>query len=273
MMTNKLLANKLKNNNYEKILMLSEKTKNLYPMKLSKNKNIKNILLKIKLKSPIKRLGINKLIKNKTNEYNNQSNFGFDNDTENNKKIIGIINYKLCQPNNYYIRSNKLINNISNLNNSHNDKYTQFPYINNSKLRNKSLVQTQEKFDLNLKKIYLRDLSKDLEENDLNVLDKNINSNKIIQDEKKVNKIEEKIKLKKLLLMRNSTDYKLENKLDISTDKSHRNAKLLKKYYDQKIMKYNRLIKEMEEESKLKKNVMNNYINLMKETFEKNFEA
>jgi len=29
----------------------------------------------------------------------------------------------------------------------------------------------------------------------------------------------------------------------------------------------------MEEESKLKKNVMNNYINLMKETFEKNFEA
>ena len=119
----------------------------------------------------------------------------------------------------------------------------------------------------------MRDLSKDLEENDLNVLDKNINFNKIIQDEKKVNKIEEKIKLKKLLLMRNSTDYKLENKLDISTDKSHRNAKLLKKYYDQKIMKYNRLIKEMEEESKLKKNVMNNYINLMKETFEKNFEA
>ena len=56
MMTNKLLANKLKNNNYEKILMLSEKTKNLYPMKLSKNKNIKNILLKIKLKSPIKRI-------------------------------------------------------------------------------------------------------------------------------------------------------------------------------------------------------------------------
>ena len=29
----------------------------------------------------------------------------------------------------------------------------------------------------------------------------------------------------------------------------------------------------MEEESKMKKNFMNNYINLMKETFENNFEA
>jgi len=272
MMTNKLIANKLKHNNYEKILMLSEKTKNLYPMKLANNKKIKNILLKIKLKSPIKRISYNKLSKNVTKEDINQSNFGFDSDLENNKKNIGIINYNLCQPNNYYIHSNKLIYNISNLNTSHNVKYI-LPNINNSKLRNKSLVQTHEKFDINHKKIYLWDLSKDLEENDLNVLDKNINLNKIIPDEKKVNKIDEKIKLKKLLLLRNSTDYKLENKYNISTEKSHRNAKLLKKYYNQKMMKYNKLIKEMEEESKMKKNVMNNYINLMKETFENNFEA
>ena len=81
------------------------------------------------------------------------------------------------------------------------------------------------------------------------------------------------MKLKKLLLLRNSTDYKLENKYNINNQKSHRNAKLLKKFYEQKIMKYNRLIKEMEEESQLKKNVMNNYINLMKENFEKNFEV
>ena len=90
-MTNKFIANKLKHNNYEKILMLSEKTKNLYPMKLANNKKIKNILLKIKLKSPIKRISYNKLSKNATKEDNNQSNFGFDSDLENKKKILELL--------------------------------------------------------------------------------------------------------------------------------------------------------------------------------------
>ena len=34
------------------------------------------------------------------------------------------------------------------------------------------------------------------------------------------------------------------------------------------MMNYNKLIKKMEEETELKKNVMNEYINLMKENFE-----
>ena len=39
----------------------------------------------------------------------------------------------------------------------------------------------------------------------------------------------------------------------------------------QKIMNYDRLIKKMEEESEIKKNIMNEYINLMKENFENGF--
>ena len=103
--------------------------------------------------------------------------------------------------------------------------------------------------------------------------DKSNNSKKNLAENKQINKSLEKNKLKKLLLLRNSTDIKLENKYNPNTEKSHRNAKLLKKFYEQKMMKYNKLIKEMEEESQLKKNVMNNYINLMKENFEKNFEV
>ena len=271
MMTNKFIANK-KENSYEKILLLSEQTKNLYPMKIlsKKNNNVKKILLKIKLKSPIKSIGIHKLTKNKTFENHNESNFCIDN-LENYKNNIGIINYKLSQPNNYYIHSNKLINNISNLNNTYNEKYRILPKINNSNLRNKSLVHTREKFDINLKKVNLGDLSKYLEEQEVNDIAENINADKSILDDKKDNKNDEKIKLKKLLLMRNTTDYKFENKFNSNTGKSHKNAKLLKRFYEQKMIKYNILIKKMEEESQLKRNVMNEYINLMKENFEKNF--
>ena len=41
--------------------------------------------------------------------------------------------------------------------------------------------------------------------------------------------------------------------------------------YMQKIMNYDRLIKKMEEESEIKKKIMNEYINLMKENFENGF--
>ena len=273
-MTNKLIANKMKFNNYEKILELSEQTKNLFPLKIAsnKNRNIKKILLKIKLKTPIRRIKIKSKENKKTDEIN-QSNFCFENDLENNKNNIGIINYKIVQPKNYFIHSNKLIKNITNLNNSYNDKCKILPNINNSKLRNKSLVQTHEKFDLTLKKVYLGDLSKNIEDNEMFNCDKSNNSKKNLAENKQINKSLEKNKLKKLLLLRNSTDIKLENKYNPNTEKSHRNAKLLKKFYEQKMMKYNKLIKEMEEESQLKKNVMNNYINLMKENFEKNFEV
>ena len=91
-MTNKLIANKMKFNNYEKILELSEQTKNLFPLKIAsnKNRNIKKILLKIKLKTPIRRIKIKSKENKKTDEIN-QSNFCFENDLENNKNNIGII--------------------------------------------------------------------------------------------------------------------------------------------------------------------------------------
>ena len=89
----------------------------------------------------------------------------------------------------------------------------------------------------------------------------------------KINKNEDSVKSKKLLLLRNTTNYKLENNSKANTSKNNinRNAKLLKKFYIQKMMNYDRLIKEMEEESEIKKNKMNEYINLMKENFEKGF--
>ena len=37
------------------------------------------------------------------------------------------------------------------------------------------------------------------------------------------------------------------------------------------MMNYNKLIKEMEKETELKRNVMNEYINQMKENFENSF--
>ena len=270
MMTNQLIANKIKEDNYEKILSLAEQTKNLFPKKIgNKSNTIKKIILKIKLKSPIKRIRINKYNKCKTKEFNNLSKMDFENDIENYKSNIGIINFKEAHQKNYYIRSNKLIDNISNLNNSYNDKSKILPNIDKSKLRNKSLVQTHA--DLNLKKIYLGDLSKNIEENDIDNSNIKI-ENKIIPDYIKINKNKDKIKLKKLLLMRNTTDYKFANKNN-NTDKSHRNAKLLKKYYQQKIMNYDKLIKKMEKESELKINIMNEYINLMKQNLEQNFEA
>ena len=97
--------------------------------------------------------------------------------------------------------------------------------------------------------------------------------NLIISNNKQINKNDESNKIKKLFLLRNSTDSKLENRYNISTEKTHRNAKLLKKFYEQKMRKLKKLIKQMEEESELKKNVMNNYINLMKENLDKNFEV
>ena len=138
MMSNKLIANKIKENNYEKILKLSEQTKNLFPMKVSTNtnRNIKKIILKIKLKTPIKRINIDHINRNIIDEIN-KTNF-LESDLENNINNIGIINYKIVQPKNYYIHSNRLIKNISNLSNSNNDKSTQLPYINHSKLKNKS---------------------------------------------------------------------------------------------------------------------------------------
>ena len=273
MMSNKLIANKIKENNYEKILKLSEQTKNLFPMKVStnKNRNIKKIILKIKLKSPIKRINIDHINKNIIDEIN-QTNF-LENDLENNINNIGIINYKIVQPKNYYIHSNRLIKNISNLSNSNNDKSTQLPYINHSKLKNKSLIETHEKFDLTLKKIYLGDLSKNIEDNERSNRYKLNNFKQFLTDNKQINKNDESNKIKKLFLLRNSTDSKLENRYNISTEKTHRNAKLLKKFYEQKMRKLKKLIKEMEEESELKKNVMNNYINLMKENLDKNFEV
>ena len=92
-MTNKLIANKMKFNNYEKILELSEQTKNLFPLKISsnKNRNIKKILLKIKLKTPIRRIKIKSKENKKTDEIN-QSNFCFENDLENNhNKIVFLL--------------------------------------------------------------------------------------------------------------------------------------------------------------------------------------
>ena len=270
MMTNQFIANKIKENSFEKILLLSEQTKNLFPMKISKKNNVKKILLKIKLKSPIKGIRINKFNKKKLQEIN-QTKFCFDYDLENNKHNIGILNYKFVQPKNYYIHSDKLINNISNLNNTFNDKFKVLPNINAPKLRNKSLVQTHEKLGLNPKKIYLGDLSKQIETNEIKHLNNKIYDDKVISDDNKINKKRDKIRLKKLLLTRNSTNYKFESR--INTEKNHRNAKLLKKFYEQKMMNYDKLIKKMEEESEIKKNVMNEYINLMKENFENNFEA
>ena len=265
-MTNKFISQKIEQTNYDKILSLSEQTKNLFTKRISPNNKI---LLKIKLKSPIHRVKVNKIRINKTKDFNNRSKFYLDNDLDNYKNNIGFINYKLSQPNNYLINSNKLIDNISKLNNSYNDKNnSNLPNINNNKLRNKSLVQTMKKFDLTTKKIYLKDLSKDLKEKkEVNNI-KLIVHNKIKPEEIKINKKQNRLKLKKLLLLRNSTNYKLENNNRTLTEKNNRNSKLLKKYYNQKMMNYNKLIKKMEEETELKKNVMNEYINLMKENVE-----
>ena len=96
-----------------------------------------------------------------------------------------------------------------------------------------------------------------------------MDKNKI--EENKINKNNKSTNLKKLIFYRNSTDYKLDNNIKTNTPKINRNAKLLKKYYMQKMMNYDRLIKKLEEESENKKNIMNEYINLMKENFEKGF--
>ena len=269
-MRNKLIANKIKGKNYEKIISLSGQTKNLFPTKIPNNNRI---LLKIKLKSPIRKVYFNKLRKNKTKEINNLSKMNIAYELDNYKNNIGIINYNLMQQNNYLIHSNKLINNISNLNNSCNDKSKILPDIRNYKPKYKSLNQTNEKFDLNLKKIYLGDLSKNDEENEEIRNENEINLDKNKCEGEKINKNEDSVKSKKLLLLRNTTNYKLENNSKANTSKNNinRNAKLLKKFYIQKMMNYDRLIKEMEEESEIKKNKMNEYINLMKENFEKGF--
>ena len=123
------------------------------------------------------------------------------------------------------------------------------------------------KFDLTLKKIYLKDLSKDIDTDELNNI-KMVDYNKIKSVDTKNNKRAESLKLKKLLLMRNTTNYKLEDNNRMHTEKNNRNSILLKKYFKQKMMNYDKLIKKMEEETELKKNVMNEYINLMKENFE-----
>ena len=266
MMTNKFIAHKIEEKNYEKILSLSEQTKNLFAKKISHKNN--KIILKIKLKSPIHRVNLNKIRINNTKDFNKHSKFYLDNDLDNYKNNIRIVNYKLSQTNNYLIHSNKLINNISQLNKSYNDKYKILPNVNNSKLRNKSLVQTMAKFDLNPKKIYLKNLSKDIEDTEeLNNI-KIVDYNKIKSVDTKINKRADRLKLKKLLLMRNTTNYKIENNNRIHTEKNNRNSILLKKYFEQKMMNYDKLIKKMEEETELKKNVMNEYINLMKENFE-----
>ena len=271
MMTNKLIANKIKDKKYEKIVSLSSQTKNLFP---SKSPNNDKILVKIKLKSPIRRVYFSKLRKNKTKEINKRSKMSLANEFENYKDNTGIINYNLMQPNNYLIRSNKLISNISNLNKSYNDKTSILPDINSNKPKHQSLNQTNEKFDLNLKKISLGDLSKNYEEKEENEeikIDNKINLDKNKVEENKINKNNKSTNLKKLIFYRNSTDYKLDNNIKTNTPKINRNAKLLKKYYMQKMMNYDRLIKKLEEESENKKNIMNEYINLMKENFEKGF--
>ena len=277
MMTNKLIANKIKDNNFKNIISLSEQTKNLLPQK---NPNNDKILLKIKLKSPIRRVNLSMLRKNKTKEINNLSKMRLPYEIDNYKNNIGIINYNLVQPNNYLIHSNKLINNISKLNKSYNDKSKILPEINNYKHKNKSIIQTNEKLDLSLKKISLGDLSKNNEEKEENgeviKTDNKLNLDKNKFDDVKINSINKSYnsnKIKKLLLMRNSTNYKLDNDIKIksNTSKTNRNAKLLKKYYQQKMLNYDRLIKKMEEESEIKKNIMKEYINLMKENFENGF--
>ena len=277
MMTNKLIANKIKDNNLKNIISLSEQTKNLIPQK---NPNNNKILLKIKLKSPIRRVNFSMLRKNKTKEINNLSKMRLPYELDNYKNNIGIINYNLVQSNNYLIHSNKLINNISKLNKSYNDKSKILPEIKNYKHKNKSIIQSNEKLDLSLKKISLGDLSKNNEEKEENgeviKTDNKINLEKNKLDDVKINSINNSynsIKIKKLLLLRNSTNYKLDNdmKMKINTSKTNRNAKLLKKYYQQKMLNYDRLIKKMEEESEIKKNIMKEYINLMKENFENGF--
>lgn len=265
MMSNQFIANKIDEKNYERILSLSEQTKNLFAKKISPKDN--KIILKIKLKSPIHTVDLNKIRINKTKDFNNRSKFCLGGCLYNYKNNIRIVNYKLSQSNNYLIHSNKLINNISQLNKSYNDKYKILPNVNNSKLRNKSLVQTMAKFDLTLKKIYLKDLSKDIDTDELNNI-KMVDYNKIKSVDTKNNKRAESLKLKKLLLMRNTTNYKLEDNNRMHTEKNNRNSILLKKYFKQKMMNYDKLIKKMEEETELKKNVMNEYINLMKENFE-----
>ena len=254
-MSNKLIANKIKENNNERILFLSEQTKNLFPKKISVNNKI---LLKVKLKSAIKRTAITSLKKNKTKEINT-SKIRLNFSLENNKNNIGIINYKLAQPRNYLINQNRLINNILNLNDSHNDK---LPNINDSKIRNNSLVNTHKKFDITLKKISLVDLSKYSDNNNFFIKDLteiNNSNMKNINDTKKVNL--------------DTLEDNIVEKVQTEKNNKNRNAKLLQKFYKQKLMNYDRLIKEMERETELKKNVMNEYINLMKENFENSFEV
>ena len=84
-------------------------------------------------------------------------------------------------------------------------------------------------------------------------------------------KYDGKNKIKKLSLLRNSTDYELNSNNNMNIEQTHRNAKLLKKYYIQKLMNYDRLIKRIEEETQVKKKVMNEYIKLMKEDLENSF--
>lgn len=269
-MKNRLIAYKMKGKNYEKIISLSNQTKNLFPTKITNNNRF---FLKIQLKSPIRKVYINKLRKNKTKEMNNLSKMQMAYELDNYKNNIGIINYNLMQQNNYLIHSNKLINNISNLNKSCKDKSKILPDIRNIKTKYKSLNQTNAKLDINLKKIYLGDLSKNDEENEEIKNDNEFNFDKNKFEGEKINKKEDRVKLKKLLLLRNTTNYKLENNNETYTTKNdiNRNAKLLKKFYIQKIMNYDRLIKEMEEESEIKKNKMDEYINLMKKNFENGF--
>ena len=269
MMTNKFIVNKIKEKNFKNILYLSEQTKNLLPQKTPDNNKI---IIKIKLKSPIIRKYISNLKKNKTKEKINTSKIKFDFHLENNKNNIGIINYKLIQPKNYYIKSNKLIYNISNLKES---RETKLPNINDSKIRNKSLDNTYKNFNLTSKKICLGDLPGCDEDIELEKYDKTVIYNKINKDEQNINLNKNRYKLKKLILLRNSTNYRLNSNEKLPTEKNdkNRNAKLLQKYYKQKLMNYSKLIKKMEKESELKKSKMNEYINQMKENFESDFDV
>lgn len=258
MMTNQFIAKKLKQINNEKILSLLDQTKNQFPADVTpKNK----IVFKIKFNTPIKRINIKKFRKFKTKGIVNLSKISLnDYSFENNKNNFGFINYKLTQQNSYFFRSHKLKNNISNLTTNCNEKNKLLPRI------CKSFFQPHEKY--NLKKIYLGDLSKNMDEDKISKKDNLIISTKSNTGYKKY---DGKNKIKKLSLIRNSTDYELNSNNNMNIEQTHRNAKLLKKYYIQKLMNYDRLIKRIEEETQVKKKVMNEYIKLMKEDLENSF--
>ena len=249
------------------IINKSRSIRKLFALERFSPKN--KMFLKLKVENPTE-------ISNKKNINNENKNKIFDLFSINNYEINN--KYSLSPQNKYKKFSKYLDNNFKSLNNSHHFRHKVILPKIKIKLEENSFIKSKEAsiFKGPIKGISLENLFKDKTLNDKKV--------QINKDQLKINKAYAKSEKNLFMnqnIKNNNKDLNLRELIfnknyeklfdNLNKEKNKNPAEKLKEMQLNKLKSCKKLIKKIEKETKVKKNILNNYVELMCQNIEKGF--